>query len=460
LAGLDIIIWPDRDVPGENQAKAKAQMMHDSKEPRIIRMITPPPELPEGGDIIDAVRCLGWRKPEIDRLISNAADFIPEGIATRASEVQESGREDQVVTANLTLPDMSEAVLVGRLGDLTQKLLRLSPLAYAWPAVVSVAGTLAHQGSKLRTNLFVSLVGPKGSGKSTTTDNAIGLMGLPKESPEMVRCMAGSAEGLFRAIGDAGGCARLYAPDELDHLFSKIQIDHASFAPVLQRAFYETSFQLVIAKGQKIDFNASLGILGGIVEEKFEECFGAITTAGLHDRFIFGICPQPFNFNFQPFEDGSESLPSPVAVGVHSEVWTQIKEWVRTVPGMTGRIAENALRVASICAGFDGRSLLLVQDPGPALEFAKYQIRARALLQPNPGQNADARCAFAILQKLEQLAPNGGQVASRIISKAIHSERFGPGIFRYAIQNLAFSGEIEATPSSQDKRVLFLRRTS
>jgi hypothetical protein len=359
----------------------------------------------------------------------------------------------------VSLRDMSDAVLCGRLGETCQRLLLLSPISYAWPALLSIAGTMAHQGSKLRTNLFTGLVGPRQTGKSTTIDNTIAVLGLSEDSAELERSMCGSAEGLLRKVGDAGGCARLYCPDELMHLFIKTQIDRASFAPVLQRCFYNTQFELVIAKGQRFSFNASLGILGGIVQDKFDECFGSATTAGLHDRFILGICPQPFSFDYRPFDGNAECLPAAVPVSVEPQVWEQKTEWLKLVPGMTGRIAENALRVASICASFDGRKLLRIQDLQPAIEFAKYQIRAQELLQPNPGENPDARCAFAILRKIEELARNGEWVRKREISRLIHADRFGPSVFLRAGNNLLFNGEIDGIRSPNDKRLELWRRT-
>ena len=65
---------------------------------------------------------------------------------------------------------MPADVLDGRLGELCRtSLLGLSPLAYAWPALMAVAGTLAHQGSFLRTNIFAaSWWGPRRRRKSTT----------------------------------------------------------------------------------------------------------------------------------------------------------------------------------------------------------------------------------------------------------------------------------------------------
>jgi hypothetical protein len=352
-----------------------------------------------------------------------------------------------------TIVDMPGSVLDGWLGDVCQKyLLKLSPMAYAWPALVTVAGTLAHKQSQLRSNLFSSLIGPVGSGKTATVDNALAILGLNNESPEIKSMMAGSAEGLFKDIGDANGCARLYSPDELKHLFLKIQIEGSPFAQVLQRAYYQTRFEMIIAKGKKFQVDVSLGILGGLVD--FEECYTSTSMAGLYDRTIFGLCPEPFRYDYEPFEHDGVNVPTPAPVKVHHDVWEARNDWLKTVPGMTGRIAENALRVASICAGFNSKSLLRATDLGPALEFAKYQIRFRALKQPNPGQNPEAVCAFAILRKLAEFTP-GEYVAKRKILHAIHAEKFGPGISRRAGENLFFNGEIDRWFGGTTKKAEF-----
>jgi hypothetical protein len=211
---------------------------------------------------------------------------------------------------------------------------------------------------------------------------------------------------------------------------------------------------MIIAKGKKFGVNVSLGIVGGIVE--FEECYGSATMAGLYDRTTFGLCPEPFQYYYEPFE-ATDSLSS-VPVNVHREVWELKNEWLKTVPGMTGRVAENALRAASICASFDGRNLLLPQDLGPALELAKYQIRVREVKRPNPGQNPDAVCAFTVLQKLA-LAPPGEWVSKRQIARAIHAERLGPGVFRRAGENLFMNGEIERLFSGATKKNEYWRLT-
>jgi hypothetical protein len=46
--------------------------------------------------------------------------------------------------------------------------------------------------------------------------------------------------------------------------------------------------QLTIARGKAVNFNARLSLVGGIVDEKFDDAFGSATTSGLYDRFLFG----------------------------------------------------------------------------------------------------------------------------------------------------------------------------
>jgi hypothetical protein len=85
LAGLEIVLWPDKDASGEEQCSGAAKILHESKQARLIRVITPPAELPKGGDIVDAVRSLGWGRAEIDSLIRYAADWKPPAVPSAGS---------------------------------------------------------------------------------------------------------------------------------------------------------------------------------------------------------------------------------------------------------------------------------------------------------------------------------------------------------------------------------------
>jgi AAA domain len=75
LAEMEVILWPDADSPGERQAKGAAKMLLDSGQARGIRIVIPPLELPLSGDIVDAVKTLGWSRARIDELLHNAPEW-------------------------------------------------------------------------------------------------------------------------------------------------------------------------------------------------------------------------------------------------------------------------------------------------------------------------------------------------------------------------------------------------
>ena len=108
-----------------------------------------------------------------------------------------------------------------------------------------------------------------------------------------------------------------------------------------------------------------------------------------------------------PLEEFREAFDTPLAVAIDREVWEAKDDWVRTIPNLSGRCAEHALRVAGICAAFDGKATLRVCDLGPARAFAENQARVRHILRPNPGENPDAKCSFAIITALERASELG-----------------------------------------------------
>lgn len=275
--------------------------------------------------------------------------------------------------------------------------------------------------------------------------------------PQVLPCSGGRDLGflLLAKLSDADGTARLVSPDELGHLLSKSHIENASFPFVLNRAYYQTNFEQTSARGKVIQFNCLLSFVGGVVDSDFGHLFDFATVGGLHDRFIFGQCPDAFEFFYRPFEGGPEWFDNqPTAVAVDREVWEAKDEWTRTIPNLSGRCAEHALRVAGICAAFDGRKILRVSDLGPARVFAENQARVRLILRPNPGENPDAKCAFAIVAALERHAPDGQWFNRRSLYRQIHAERHGAGVFNRAVNNLHYNGEIELGAKSMELRLL------
>jgi hypothetical protein len=294
------------------------------------------------------------------------------------------------------------------------------------------------------------LVGATGSGKTDTFTTACKTLGMWQDN-RLLKAKFGSAEGLMERLQDVEpGASRLIAPDELAHLLTKAAIDRSSFPSVLNTAFYDDQHSGG-TKGKSFSFDCRLSLAGGVVEELFGDSFGMATVGGLYDRFIFGLCPQPYQFLWRPFEGDSERI-NPVPVDVSRDVWEVRDQWL--MDGMHERVAENALRVAYICACVDGRPSLRACELDSALAFANYQTRVRRLLAPNPGENPDARCAIAIRNWLTEHAAAGRPIRRRDLDRGISSFRYGPGVFSRCLKNLVFNNEIDMGPG--DKTVTLL----
>jgi hypothetical protein len=148
---------------------------------------------------------------------------------------------------DLQIADMPTSVLDGFLGKLCrERMPKDLPIAYAWPSIVAAASLLVPNMHGVRTNLYVALVGNQGTGKTESRKHAFGILGI---KPALtIDAMVGSAEGLFKEGVDVGGAPKMFTPDELSHTLAKSAIDRASFPYVLNRAYDENSFQLIIAK--------------------------------------------------------------------------------------------------------------------------------------------------------------------------------------------------------------------
>jgi hypothetical protein len=351
--------------------------------------------------------------------------------------------------------DLPESCIYGWLGQICNERMGAFPRAYAWLALLAGASVLVPRETKFRCNLYVDLDGPVHSGKSSAFDMAFHLLSLGE--PSLMKMKSGSAEGLAEYVGDVDGSGRLLYPDELAHLLEKTMIESASFARFLTSAFYDDRQNMTVAKRKHLVFNARLSLAGGTVDSQFGDLFGSATTGGLYDRFLFGKCPTGYQYLWRPFDDiqpayvpsttddGSfASADSPTAVCVQPSVFKERDHWIKEL-GITPRVAELCLRTATICASFDRQRTLKSDMLGPALELAKYQMRVRALLQPNPGENPDARMSFAVRNWLAIHAKDGQWIGRRLLFKQVSGHRLGPGVFDRALRAMEFNGELEST---------------
>jgi hypothetical protein len=336
------------------------------------------------------------QKADPAKLIQFAEDLVSDA----KREYSISKRIVETPAPEVTLRDMPESVLDGRLGEICATRLAAFPRSYAWPALLAAASALIDQRvSGVRTNLYIALVGPVHSGKTQAIQHALNILGV--ESPVLMDIMSGSAEQLVRKAKDAAGNPRLFSPDELGHLFDKMHIQGSAYPYILNRAFYHDAFEVLMRQKENATFDCMLSIVGGMVEDRFQDLFNAATTGGLYDRFAFGLCPGNHHYDYFPFE-GPRELISPCLVAISPDVWHTKSDWIKQDPEINQRVVEIAIRVATVCAAFSGTKLVTPAMLEPAREFIRYQTNIRRILKPNPGENFEAQLAIKFLDYLER----------------------------------------------------------
>lgn len=412
----------------------------------------------------------GWAqfRAHLEKNLGRTVNVVPNSavIAFPASPITVSraqvpttcGAAENVVPIEIVptlgdIPDMPDAVLDGRLGEICQRILVPQfPMAYAWPTLVTVAGVMVPRdvppqtaesgsfvfGSETRTNLYTAPVGPIHSGKSQAIDWARKTLGLPGENYSDIK--AGSAEGLLLKMSRLPRAdSRLMDIDEWKHYFEKASIDKSSFMTILNTNFYKNCVNMVIARGKEISIDCAISWIGGIVFEEYGTVVGAAALGGFYDRLYQSICPSNYVHYYKPW-DGIPEAVSPVAVKIDGSVWEVTRQWQKENPAL-GRELEISVRVATICASFDGRRVLTGKDmeSGAPRANMEYQSWVRTKLKPNAGENPNAQCANAITTWLQSHAPKGEWVDMVDLKRGLNYSRMrlGPTVFASAVMGLA-----------------------
>jgi hypothetical protein len=374
---------------------------------------------------------------------------------TQTLDMPESLEEVRKLAATMTVDvlalvkDMDEVVLDGRLGEIYEQRMRNKYcLAFGWPALVTLAGALVPVENRTRVNLYCALVGSPNSGKSTTIEFAKHVLGLG--APTVLDAgKVGSGEGLASSIGDVGNERRVLLPDELAHLLKKANIEGSVLDDVLNGAFYNNKQGLVIARQKQIGFSCQLSVIGGMLEDKFGELFGAAGGTGLYDRFMFGQQPTGYELLYRPFENEPAEEVTASTVEVDPDVWEAKDEWIKKF-GFNPRVCEIAVRVATICAAFDGRPRLQSKQLAPALALVRYQHQVRMTLKPNEGETIDAQLAQSFLGYLHR---KGGDdwIATRKLFLGTRAYEKSLPVAHRVLDALERSGDIEKTKTASGR---------
>jgi hypothetical protein len=353
------------------------------------------------------------------------------------------------------------------LGTIARDYMSHIPLAYSLPALLTVGGTMVpppertinesiaiSQGAGSQTNLYTALIGPINSGKSQAIVHAVGNLGLHPSRYDITK--NGSAEGLFkklaRLVGDISETSqRLVNLDEWSFFFKKAGIENSSFVENLNSAFNTPEIRLTIAKGEEISVNVALSLIGGIVTDGVQSCFGAESTTGFYDRFLFGVNPTlnvgeyiPFDFSQSAQDSMFDKPEEPVRVKIDRSVWDLVNQW-KKADHTLGRALEITVRCCAIVASFDGRTQITAKDLETMRPFVDYQMMCRQIVQPTAGITLDAKMANSILGWLKRHADGGQWVNQRDMKKGIHKvlDELGPGAFKNAMSSLGMVRAIQ-----------------
>jgi len=354
--------------------------------------------------------------------------------------------------AAIGLKLMPETCMYGWLGEYARKL--NCPPSIAYPAVLGVAaGYGVPSPGTIRTNLMVTLIGPKGSGKSVTMDRAQESW-EPPTGLQVIRKYPGSEIGLIQLLGgkkhkdmddtDYVPKPYLLLQDEMRLTLGKVNIQNSALPYAMNQLFYKDTFGTASKQGHW-ECCAKLTIIGGLTCEnpdEFAEIYGVDTTTGMFDRTIFGVCPQGWDYdheNWQPpkQEDGDIIRRRSKSLSVSHEAYEAMHQWRDVDRAGRSRLGELALRVAVITASLNHESVVSAECMAKALEFMEWQESVRSKYKPSEMDDKDGRCQQAIVRALSlhegwiswrdlckkyNLHRHGATVLNRVKKAMIHEE--------------------------------------
>lgn len=341
----------------------------------------------------------------------------------------------------MPLADLPVDCLQGRLGDICTTRFKHFPRAYAWITLLTAASSVIDQpDNDPHVNLYGCVVGGVHTGKSQAIKSAIKALGI--ETPTLVKAYSGSAEAFARSMDRAMGNPRLWQCDELGFLLQKAHIEHSTIPQVLSTAFDDRQVTMNMGKQKTTELNCSLSIIGGMVEDSFSDFWGKQTTGGLYDRFIFGLCPSDFEFDYEPMNGAVERVERRAGdvLLVDPEIWQWAKHFKREHKDKdVRRLVEIGIRSALICAYFDNSQLVDLKRLDPHIAFIEYQARMREFLKPNPGENFEAQLQHKFLAYL-RLHP--GFISKYLLFRDTHAYDKGLSVAERALDMLVANNDV------------------
>jgi hypothetical protein len=360
------------------------------------------------------------------------------------------------------LSQMPESCMYGWLGDAAREL--ETPLGFAYPAVLTVfAAQIKTHPKHVRPTLYTCLIGAIHCGKSETIKRAVEYIHL-FEDDAVKWTVPGSDRGLINIFGgkkkDDGNNkglpevpkTRLLAQDELRNTIAKANIAGSSLPATLCSLWSQDEAGAADKTGEHVCL-VRLNILGGLKAddtEDFAETFGKESTAGLYDRFVYGLAPK--GWKYKPWSK-EPVRRAPKGCTIRGDIFQMLEEWRDVDTKTRGRLGEIALRIAYITSAANHDSEVTTESMRCALKFVQWQEAIRSAYKAGLGDAIDAQCTNAILTVLEKLEPGVWIRWKDMAAKKNWYRKYGSTVLSRVRDALAKTGvTVEETVEEQDEK--------
>jgi hypothetical protein len=266
---------------------------------------------------------------------------------------------------------------------------------------------------------------PPGGGKDEAQKRSRRITGI--DLALVSRTSPSSDRGLMLIIGHKvirrkgkepeiieGPKKKLFMLNELKSVLSKGKMDNSTLHQMLCDLWGEPHYGLSVKEGEET-CDCQVSLIGGVPIKNPSDvsaAFGATLAIGLHSRFIFGYTAIPFRYRlkdaWEPTRAGKllyRARTDIVVTAVAPAAQEMYDEW-DDPEDETGRIRENALRIAALTACAAGESEISVACMTAALEFANWQIRLHRALPVQATQNSAAELENRIVTAWRGYAKN------------------------------------------------------
>jgi hypothetical protein len=313
--------------------------------------------------------------------------------------------------AKKRLGRMPESCMYGWCGEFARTL--DSPLDTAYPAVLAIAaGYGVPNAGRLRSNLFVNVIGKKGTGKTRVIERGLEAWQPPAQT-QVVRRYPGSEVGLIQLLGgkkakdmeeqDFVPKPYLLAQDEMRITFGKMNIQGSALPNAFNELLYRDDFGTASKQGHWTCV-ARMSVVGGLTcngPDEFAEIYGESTAQGTHDRTLFAPFPDDWEFD-DLWEPSADEFRRAGHVEVPREIYETVKAWRKENPESRRRLGELALRVALVTASLNHDKEITPECLRCALEFAEWQEQVREQYKPSETDDLDGRAEQAIIRALSE----------------------------------------------------------